>query len=1431
MSRRQSIVFRSAFVLIGAVVVLAIVALSAMQTGYGQDQMRKLVMSFLSGKVQGKVYVGRIHGGMLSGVTLDSLEIRDLQDTLFVATGPVHVRYDIRDLFDKRILLRYVEVERPVVYIREHPDGHWNWRKIFSEGSAQPKSTARSFGDFIVIDSARIINLTFTLTLRWHPADWFTGYRRDSVIRAALAHPTEEFRRAENGFTRTWRFTEGNIATGYIRLADPDSVGRVVRVTDARMIVKDPPFRFTNVAANIRQNGDSIWFDSPRMSLPGSHGKAEGKLVWGSDLPLRYAIHVDADRVSMSDIAWIYPTLPTVGGGSLALDITSEKNPHIIDYRITNMDVRTTRSRLLGSMTYAVGGEILGVCDVNLIADPVDFDLLRTLNGKPFPYDWQGKLTGSVQATGGPLTHFRVDQSDVTFADAHVPGAVSHFTGRGGLNILFPALTEFQSFDVDFTKLDMRTLQYLNPLFPKLRGTLSGVATLDSSWLDVRFRNADMLHHDGDAPVSRVTGKGRVIWGEKFLTYDVDLQGQPIWLTALARSYPGLPLRGEVSGPIRIRGTPENLQLVASMSGPAGAFTFDGYVDADPPAYGARGKGTLSGLDLSALVVGKAVPQTRLNGQYALDVAGAAAEELKGRIETDMEKSVVEGIPVDRAIGRFSIANGVARVDTLLVRGRGIRGEASGTYAIAPTKSGSLNFDFALDSIAAAKPYLRAAGIKLALTDTLTGTLRLSGDVTGVPGRLRTHALIESGGFAFGGRSAGRLRADLTFGLDSLARNGSAKIAASDVRIGGLAFGAGEATASLDAAGSSVLTATLTSQNGIRTEVRGSSRSAGDSTFLTVDTLRISGDVIGTYANESQLRAVLTTNGATLDSLILAHPTNGKLAIRGVRFEGDSIRASVRTEGVDLALISAFTPAIALARGSVRANVDVSGTTFQPKIDGEFRIDDGTATATAFGTRLERINADIGLARDTVFIRRLSAETMRETRGRVQIDGYIGLKEYKKPFFALSVNASDFHAIDKPGLASLDISTTAPITLSGPFDNAVVRGSVRVDRGSIYIPELIQKKIVDLRDPEFAEFADTLLLKDRNILPSAPSEFANNLSLENLALNIGPDVWLRSSEANIQLGGSLNVTLGSGSQRTERTQLALEGTLNTIKGTYRLNLVDPFVQPTFDVESGTLRFFGTPDLNPSLDIKAIHTVRQARQSITGRDVRVRVNIGGTLAEPRLALDNPDNLPLSESDLLSYLVTGEQGFALDNTRSQYGSQLASVAVRYGGNLLTNAIPRGLLDIVELQTPRLGSDLYAANSGEYYYGLLNTRAILGKQIGERWFLGLSTGFCVVNQADFLENLGLKLEYRFNSMYTVEAGIEPGTSDRTCTRPTSARTFQQTPSQRGIDFLREPITSGAGLPRGDATARDWRKVHIRCTASKFAAMLRSRLLREKK
>ena len=81
------------------------------------------------------------------------------------------------------------------------------------------------------------------------------------------------------------------------------------------------------------------------------------------------------------------------------------------------------------------------------------------------------------------------------------------------------------------------------------------------------------------------------------------------------------------------------------------------------------------------------------------------------------------------------------------------------------------------------------------------------------------------------------------------------------------------------------------------------------------------------------------------------------------------------------------------------------------------------------------------------------------------------------------------------------------------------------------------------------------------------------------------------------------------------------------------------------------------------------------------------------------------------------------------------------------------------------------------------------VLGKQLGSRWFLGLSTGLCFVNPSAFKENLGLQLEYRISSVYSAQAAIEPGSSNTTCNVKGTTPTFSptQTPSQLGFDLFR--------------------------------------------
>ena len=355
-----------------------------------------------------------------------------------------------------------------------------------------------------------------------------------------------------------------------------------------------------------------------------------------------------------------------------------------------------------------------------------------------------------------------------------------------------------------------------------------------------------------------------------------------------------------------------------------------------------------------------------------------------------------------------------------------------------------------------------------------------------------------------------------------------------------------------------------------------------------------------------------------------------------------------------------------------------------------------------------------------------------------------------------------------------------------------------MDRGTIYVPELYQKRVISLDDPEFYRVVDTSAFVERRLLPEPPTAFMNNLSVEDVPIQMGRDVWLRSEEANINLGGLVRITRRPAvrGRAAGQPQLALDGTLQTVRGTYQLNL--GLVQRTFTVENGDIRFFGDPDLNPNLNINALHTVRQISQTTTRPDIRVRVHIGGTLLSPTAELSSPDSVRVTNADLISYLMTGGPSYAIAGHGTDYTSAAANVLLSSFGSVLGGKASGGLCDEAQLSTA--GLDAYQGRIRDVSANILQgTRFNCAKQVTERVFVRVDAGLCQVGQLvgtgnastdplyGFADAIGVKLDYRMSNSVTASVGMDPSTSAMLCTRDANARGFAPTPRQFGLDLFR--------------------------------------------
>ena len=1516
--RRRTVVLATAAVLLSGLALLVGGVAVLTQTDGGRAAILRVAMPVISAAIPGTLYVGKVSGTLFTDITIDSLDIRSADGAPFFSSGPIRMAYDPRDLLDRRIVVKSLDVTRPHLTIVDYGNDDWNWKRALRKpGATTAKRTSR-FGSYIVVDTTTLRELTFTARLPWALSDTLKGAKRDSALAYNLARMDGEVRRDGDRFVRVYRFVRGSLALGRSRLADPDSAGIRLAMQKMDVVWIYPPFWFRNMKSTVRKVADSLWMDDVSFQLANSGAHGNAKVVWGSGLPVRYDVKLQGDSVAMADMAWINETLPWSGGGRTFITIRNDPNNlAIIEYGLRDMDARSLRSRLVGNMTFAVGGPVLRVNNVDLQLQPANTALLRWFNGEPFPYDWQGNVTGRVRARGGPITNWQLDDAQLTFADAHVPGATSRARVRGVIDLFTPAEAVFKGVDLTLQQLDLRTPRFVNPLFPDIAGVARGSMRLDSLWYDAFFTKADIEHIDGPGLPSRFTGDGHFTLLTEGVKFDVDMQAVPLSYTTMSRSYPSLPLRGSAVGRIKAAGMAEKFDVDVTLAGEGGELSFVGQVDALEPEMGATGSWRLRGGNVQNLLGDYRFPTTSLSMLGTVDLSAASLTSLRGslRASVDQFSRVADArLFGGTAVMRFD--SGHVRVDTLAIESSAARVMVQGGLGLTTARRDSLSFAVLVDSLGGLRPWLSptdTAKRPLVLAgDTLRGSLELFGqlsgsidstDVRGIDLQLRGDARRVTVATS----RAQRAFVDLQVRDVLRGANGTVSLTMDSALFAGIDMAS--------VAGQSTVRGGLAERFGVQVRTPSESRMAlaggvvraGDSSVVTIDTLTLRVDSASVRPRgfalvaPAMLRFMPGANGVvgSLDSLVLQHTDTGRIALRGrladsgvvsgrlnadrvalgdigrlVRTSGlsrgtvsatmalggtreqptldgtvdlrDAVAGRVRfgdlfataryeaqrfnvdaalrlggkpalqasaslpldlalvagrtrqlpqpltgritTAQTDLALLESVFPDVTRARGALAADVALTGTWDRPRVRGEIRLDSASLFLENLGVRLEQARADIGLFGDSILIRRLGA-TSGAARDSIGISGSIRIPTIANPSFDLRLAANEFQIIDKPRTASITMTTTTPLTLVGSREASRVQGAVRIDRGRVYIRALAQRRALDLSDN--VDLIDTTQFGVNALLPSVPSAIMNNLQLDNVRVRIGDDVWLRSPEANLKLGGGLRVTRAL-TRDGQAPRLALADSLTVDRGTYQLNL--GLARPGFAVERGLVRFYGDPDLAPALDISALHTVRETRANSNRQDVRIRVNIGGTIDRPTLALASADNPPLPESDMLSYLVTGEPAYALLGT--PYAEQGATLALRLAGSYLSSRLAGGRFDVVQVEPTALTPG-DAANLRENGLGILaSTRVGVGGQIARNTYVTFSTGLCGLSSQTsgggdalslFAQGLGVKVERRYDTGLRVALGLEPGSSAQACGRLGISRTFQQTPPQIGIDFFR--------------------------------------------
>jgi len=459
---------------------------------------------------------------------------------------------------------------------------------------------------------------------------------------------------------------------------------------------------------------------------------------------------------------------------------------------------------------------------------------------------------------------------------------------------------------------------------------------------------------------------------------------------------------------------------------------------------------------------------------------------------------------------------------------------------------------------------------------------------------------------------------------------------------------------------------------------------------------------------------------------------------------GDTLSIRAVADSVDLSVLEAVTPVLRRVAGYLSADAGIRGTWDSLELDGSVRIDSAAATIPSIGTRYDQLNGAFRLSGDTIAVQSLAA---RSDKGTAQVTGYVRLAQLSKPMLALHISTDRFKALDIRNF--LAVTATAELDLTGPVFGASVTGRGTVTSGVLYFADLVNKRVINLDspDPWIASLIDTSLadlIRRERLGPAFQSVFLDSLQVNGVQVTMGNDVWLRSSEANIQLAGTL------GLDKRLRNYL-LTGTLQATRGTYRLALGP--VTKDFTVTQGTVKYFGTPDLDAGLDIRATHVVHAAQLTGQPHDVTVTATIGGTLLTPKLTLaaDQPN---LSQTEIISILLFGQQN--VQNT--------GQVGLGNRSALLTSAVAglvSGQLEQSVVSDLGIPIDYFEFDPGSSTGTLSGAQLAAGWQIGRKTFLVLNAGYagyCPNLNLNLSPTLGASLQFRISPEWRTEASFEP-------------------------------------------------------------------------
>lgn len=697
MSRRSNYLFWGLIgFAVGAVLIWGAVNLLT-RSKYGAELVRRQALSWLESRVVGKVTVERItSGGLQQGMTLHNFRIISPEGRLFVSADSVQARYRLRTLLSGRIELQHVELYNPVVNLEELPgDTLWNYQMIFPPAEKIPGQAVKR--RLIAFRDVEVHNGTAYVRTPYRPKG---PIQPQDTARLIL----ERFPR---GLARVMHFDSVNALLPRVVWESPMETGKLFTVQSASTrayIYKDPALvRDLEGTLAIRDSVTALRFE--RVELPSSRAAVVGEVVRVEGAN-RFNLTIDGRQLVFRDLKWAYPNLPDSGSASMNLRIQSQEPKGLLIYA-TDARITAPGTSMSGSFGI-VTGDTLYFTNVNLRASPLNLDLLESVLPGKLPI--QGLLVGTVEVTG-PISSLETS-GDLQLTPRG--GKASAVRWAGIFDARNASRISTRGFRADLRNLDLAVINALRPDLG-LRGVVNGRVEANGR-LDRRLSFAAALRHELAGLSSRFDGSGSFDASTSHL--DLSLNAQPLTFSELAAAYPALEiLAGEARGPIRLRGTLDDLAVEAKLATDGGELDINGRLQQEGRRRRYSGEGRATGFHLDRLLPD--LPSITLSGTLGFDLTGTSTADANGTLRFTLPHAQFQGVDLQDLVMEGRVADGLLTVDTAhaatTLGELGVRG----AIGITDMRLGTLDFRLHSDSLTLAEGM--QTGGRFDVTGTLTG--------------------------------------------------------------------------------------------------------------------------------------------------------------------------------------------------------------------------------------------------------------------------------------------------------------------------------------------------------------------------------------------------------------------------------------------------------------------------------------------------------------------------------------------------------------------------------------------------------------------------------------------------------------------------------------------------------------------------------------